>query len=623
MANMGEERRQEMMQNLFGEDQSEDEVDSEQEAVRQSAYISDEGEGEADGQADIEGEGEVEAESEGERADAEPEREESEGKMVRSSPERDISDQRVESEGKEAESDAEGYGAREATSRRQAISLSVSERSHEHKDLEDEDGEVEQIRELSDQDDGHHVSRSAADMRDVFGYSDEEEQPEYAAQHSPEQSAGRAASEEGGSEQRGLRPEDIIPDEEDQYESEEEQQFEQRQKEKPVGPPLELEFPLRPPPGQPDKMNIVRVSNIMGIEPKPFDPKTFVEEATFETDESGAKKRIRLEDNIVRWRKVQNRNGNISYESNARFVRWSDGSLQLLIGNEVLDLNVQDARHDQAHLFLRHGKGILQSQGRLLHKMRFMPSSLSSKSHRLLTALVDSRHKKSHKVKNVITNTDPEREKEEKEKALEQRIRSRVDLHRKQEKISRKYTPAREREPQLSPGYLEEALEEEDEAAGYAENRKAVHSRRFQEELEAEGRAEKRIINAKKQLPPREHAPKYAKDRRPTRPSRRESEEAFSEESEGEVSEYESEGLEDEEPGEDVEVQEPEEEEPEEEEEEEEEVQEDGEGESEEEERGGGRNRKRHMMEESHFEESPPRKPAQRRRVVVSESDED
>jgi hypothetical protein len=37
---MGEERRQEMMQNLFGEDQSEDEVDSEQEAVKQSTYVS-------------------------------------------------------------------------------------------------------------------------------------------------------------------------------------------------------------------------------------------------------------------------------------------------------------------------------------------------------------------------------------------------------------------------------------------------------------------------------------------------------------------------------------------------------------------------------------------------------
>lgn len=43
-------------------------------------------------------------------------------------------------------------------------------------------------------------------------------------------------------------------------------------------------------------------------------------------------------------------------ESNARFVRWSDGSLQLLLGNEVLDITVQDAQHDQAHLFLRHQK---------------------------------------------------------------------------------------------------------------------------------------------------------------------------------------------------------------------------------------------------------------------------
>ena len=63
-------------------------------------------------------------------------------------------------------------------------------------------------------------------------------------------------------------------------------------------------------------------------------------------------------------------------------------------------------------------QGILQSQGRILRKMRFMPSSLSSNSHRLLTALVDSRHKKVYKIKNCITDIDPEREKEEKEKVV-------------------------------------------------------------------------------------------------------------------------------------------------------------------------------------------------------------
>lgn len=47
----------------------------------------------------------------------------------------------------------------------------------------------------------------------------------------------------------------------------------------------------------------------MGIDPKPFDPKTYVEEDTFVTDESGSKKRIRLENNIVRWRAVKKPDG--------------------------------------------------------------------------------------------------------------------------------------------------------------------------------------------------------------------------------------------------------------------------------------------------------------------------
>lgn len=57
---------------------------------------------------------------------------------------------------------------------------------------------------------------------------------------------------------------------------------------------------------------MIRVSNIMGIEPKPFDPMTYVEEDVFETDESGMKKRIRLEDNNVRWRAIKNRDGTTS-----------------------------------------------------------------------------------------------------------------------------------------------------------------------------------------------------------------------------------------------------------------------------------------------------------------------
>jgi RNA polymerase-associated protein LEO1 len=60
------------------------------------------------------------------------------------------------------------------------------------------------------------------------------------------------------------------------------------------------------------QMSVFKVSNIMGVDPKPFDPKTYEEEDTFVTDEFGNKKRIRLENNIVRWRKVTNPDGTTS-----------------------------------------------------------------------------------------------------------------------------------------------------------------------------------------------------------------------------------------------------------------------------------------------------------------------
>ncbi|KAL9314278.1 hypothetical protein ACSQ67_019730 [Phaseolus vulgaris] len=402
------------------------------------------------------------------------------------------------------------YPSRGVTSkRRDDVVESGSERSEEnhydHHDEEEEEVDEARSPSVSPRDEKEDETRdmhSAPEIRDVFGDFDDDEDEEmgYAVQQDIEQDSNRYPVEEEGSYGKNLRPEDILADEDHQYESEEEN-FEIKTKEKPLGPPLELEVPLRPPPALPEKMNMIKVSNIMGVDPKPFDPKTYVEEDTFVTDESGARKRIRLENNIVRWRTARNPDGTASYESNARFVRWSDGSLQLLIGNEVLDISVQDAQHDQAHLFLRHGKGILQSQGRLLKKMRFMPSSLSSNSHRLLTALVDSRHKKVYKVKNCITDIDPEREKEEKEKAESQNIRANVLLNRKREKVSRKYTPAVDRRRQLSPGFLEDALDEEDEAEYYDSRRS---QRRFEDDLEAEARAEKRIMNAKKSQGPRD-----------------------------------------------------------------------------------------------------------------------
>ncbi|XP_075661704.1 protein LEO1 homolog isoform X1 [Castanea sativa] len=628
---MGTEKRHQMMQNLFGDQsEEEEEIDSEHESNPPPNYASDEAEGglEPEGEIEVEGPGEAEVESEGELVEVEPDPGESEGERDQSSQEVEVGDQRDEIGGKETDSDEkEDYGQRVVTSKRRDVIESGSERSEENHYPDNDEEEVDQGRSQSgspgEGKDQTHVSNSA--VRDVFGESDDEEEaPEYAAHNDIEQDLINPMEEEG-TYGKSPRAEDLVPDEDARYESEEEN-IESRIKEKPVGPPLELEIPLRPPPACPERMNMVKVSNIMGIDQKPFDPKTFVEEDIFVTDESGSKKRIRLENNIVRWRTVRNPDGTTSRESNTRFVRWSDGSLQLLIGNEVLDISVQDGQHDQSHLFLRHGKGILQSQGRILKKMRFMPSSLSSNSHRLLTALVDSRHKKVYKVKNCITDIDPEREKEEKEKAESQNIRANVLLNRKREKVNRKYTPTVDKRRQLSPGFLEDALDEDDETDYYDSRRSR---RRFEEDLEVEARAEKRILNAKKSqgpkdIPRKSSLPTAKSSRRPV---------DFSD-SEREESEYESDGEEDErspprkraeEPVQEYEEEEEEEEHDEQEAEVNEASEEEEDEEAEEPKQKGrefGGSLKRKGIESD--EDSPPRKTTSHRRMaVVYDSDEE
>ncbi|KAI4984939.1 hypothetical protein ZWY2020_017569 [Hordeum vulgare] len=112
---------------------------------------------------------------------------------------------------------------------------------------------------------------------------------------------------------------------------------------------------------------------------------------------------------------TKNVDGTKSLESNARFVQWKDGSMQLLIGDVALDVSVEESTQ-HTHLFRKNGKGLLQSQGRLLQKMRIMPPGSSSSSHSSLTAPVDSQNKKTIEVQTWYDKKDPERMKQERER---------------------------------------------------------------------------------------------------------------------------------------------------------------------------------------------------------------
>ncbi|KAF9597602.1 hypothetical protein IFM89_020081 [Coptis chinensis] len=502
---MAQEKRQQMMHNLFGE-QSDDEleVDSGHGSSCEPGYLSEEVEGAVEPDKKVavcvEGKGKLEEESEAKLGEG-PAQVESEDGSEKSSVQGEVTKQKAKNKVKEAESNEHHeYGQGGVRRRGKELRDSKSKKSDKNHDVDNEDNEADQGRNHSkspgEEKDQTRISHLVPETSDVFGDSEKDESEEKGDQNEFGQESHRSLMEVEGSDERDATDDDIVPDEDSEYGSNE--NYERKPKVESLGPPLELEFPLHPPPGRKDKMNMVKVSNIMGVEPKPFARKTYVEDDIVVTDKSGSKRRIRLENNVVRWRRVQSPDGMMNVESNARFVRWSDGSLQLLIGNEILDISVQEARYDQAHLFLRHGNGTLQSQGRLLRKMRFMPSSLSSNSHRLLTALVDSRHKKVYKVKNCIADKDPEREKEEKEKAESQTIRATELLQRKREKLKRKYAHRVDKvfyHP--SYGSLAEGLDE-DEEAGYNRSPRLAARPHLEEYLEAEAQMERRLINAKR-----------------------------------------------------------------------------------------------------------------------------
>ena len=91
--------------------------------------------------------------------------------------------------------------------------------------------------------------------------------------------------------------------------------------------------------------------------------------------------RMRANDNnVIRWRKVIDADGSERVESNARFVKWSDGSVQLLLGDEVLGVSEQHVPGHNSYLYVRH-QGLIQAQAHLHSKLVFKPTNLDSKTH--------------------------------------------------------------------------------------------------------------------------------------------------------------------------------------------------------------------------------------------------
>ncbi|XP_076203879.1 RNA polymerase-associated protein LEO1 isoform X1 [Aptenodytes patagonicus] len=205
----------------------------------------------------------------------------------------------------------------------------------------------------------------------------------------------------------------------------------------------------------------VKLPNFLSVEPRPFDPQYYEDEFEDEEmlDEEG-RTRLKLKvENTIRWRMRRDEEGNEIRESNARIVKWSDGSMSLHLGNEVFDVYKAPLQGDHNHLFIRQGTG-LQGQAVFKTKLTFRPHSTDSATHRKMTLSLADRCSKTQKIRILpMAGRDPESQRTEMIKKEEERLRASIRRESQQRRMREK-----QHQRGLSANYLEpDRYDEEDE----------------------------------------------------------------------------------------------------------------------------------------------------------------
>ncbi|TPP58095.1 RNA polymerase-associated protein LEO1, partial [Fasciola gigantica] len=232
---------------------------------------------------------------------------------------------------------------------------------------------------------------------------------------------GKDTDEEATGEHEGEEDYDAGDHEVDEHQSEEGDGADQEPDETRIA----VDFPLiRADLGK--EMYLVKMPNFLSVETRPFDPNYYEDELDEDEvlDEEG-RTRLKLKvENTIRWRYGRTPEGELVHESNARIVRWSDGSLSLHLGDEIFDIHKVDIQSDYNYLFIREGSG-LQGQSSLRTKLTFRPHSTDSFTHRKITLSLADKTNKSQKVKILpVVGADPETNRNDLVRKEEEKLRA-------------------------------------------------------------------------------------------------------------------------------------------------------------------------------------------------------
>ena len=112
-------------------------------------------------------------------------------------------------------------------------------------------------------------------------------------------------------------------------------------------------------------------------------------------------------------------------ESNARFVKWSDGSTQLMIGKNVaLDVIERPVDDDTNLVFAKLGSGVIECQARVQDRVRLQPTSETRRAFMKHQNSIKAQQAKQKEIKQVTLRKRNEgHEEEDKLKAMRLRQR--------------------------------------------------------------------------------------------------------------------------------------------------------------------------------------------------------
>ncbi|TPX44810.1 hypothetical protein SeMB42_g03481 [Synchytrium endobioticum] len=203
-------------------------------------------------------------------------------------------------------------------------------------------------------------------------------------------------------------------------------------------------------------------ANLVDFDPSAFTETQYIAQADTETSEkripTAAQLRLRVL-STVRWRDEKDEMGNmIKRESNARLIRWKDGTSSLKIGDEMFDVMVNPL--DRVHQYMAYPNDqMFRNRVRFMKEMKFKAYGINQRAHQFMAQDITARKVVKKKVELFDLKKDPD----EPLRRLEQAEKERLKHKRKVESERRNLRRGGRRSNKSGDIVLSDSDEEVDE----------------------------------------------------------------------------------------------------------------------------------------------------------------